>query len=145
MPDPKNSSGGPRKKILFTAMAVLNIIMNLDGGAVPAAVDTIVDYFGLQPFHVGLLGSLVYIGIAIGSLCVAPLLRKYSGTRCTQIALFLNMCATAGFGLANDPGMLLVFRFLIGFLQARAPLCSCVRSGAPCHACMRVLAFPKCA
>lgn len=119
MPDiDKRAPGGPRKKILFTAMAVLNIIMNLDGGAVPAAVDTIVDYFALQPYHVGLLGSLVYIGIAMGSLCVAPVLRKFSGTRCTQVAIFLNMLATACFGLAINSGMLLVFRFLIGFLQA---------------------------
>jgi hypothetical protein len=36
----------------------------------------------------------------------------------SQLALVLNTAATAGFGLAVNTPMLLVFRFLIGVLQA---------------------------
>ena len=74
-----------KKGTLFGSMAVLNIVMNLDGGAVPAAVDSISAYFSLQPWHVGLLGSLVYLGTAVGSVMVAPLLRKVSGTQATRV------------------------------------------------------------
>ena len=61
---------------------------------------------------------LVYQGIALGSLTVGPMLKHVSPRRATQASLILNTGATFAFGGAQSATMLLIFRFLIGFLQA---------------------------
>ena len=52
----------------FKAFSVLCILMNFDGGAVPAGLTNIEAAFQLTAAQVGLLGSLVYIGQAAGSV-----------------------------------------------------------------------------
>ena len=107
-----------RLKHIFLGMAVVQVVTNFDGGAVPAALLEIQSTYGLSQLQLGLVGSLVYEGIAIGSLIVGPLLARVTPRRCTQISLILNTSATLLFGLSSSTGMLLIFRFLIGFLQA---------------------------
>jgi len=105
-------------KRIFMGLAFVQVVTNFDGGAVPASLLQIQSTFGLSQVQTGLIGSLVYEGIALGSLCVGPLLQHVSPLRCTQITLILNTSATLFFGLAASTPMLLCFRFLIGFLQA---------------------------
>ena len=105
-------------KRIFVGLAFVQVVTNFDGGAVPAALLSIKQTFDLDQLEAGLVGSLVYEGIAIGSLLVGPLLGAVSPLRCTQVCLVLNMAATLLFGLSTSKGMLLTFRFLIGFLQA---------------------------
>jgi MFS family permease len=107
-----------RIKRLFIGLALLSIIINLDGGAVPAALMHIERTFDLSIALVGLVGMLVYQGIAIGCLIVGPLLNIVSPTRATQATIILNMGATFGFGAAQSSAMLLIFRVSIGILQA---------------------------
>ena len=105
-------------KRLFYSFAILCMLINFDGGAVPAGLTNIEATFQLEPFQVGLLGSLVYIGQAIGSLVAGPVLLKCSPIKVVRTCLLCNTVATAMFGLAPSTGTLLCFRFLIGFLQA---------------------------
>jgi len=103
---------------IFKLAAVINILINLDGGAVPASLNEIVQTFELTAVQTGLVGSLVYLGIATGSVLVSPILNVMSPLRATQATLILNTCATALFGASAGTGMLLVVRFFIGVLQA---------------------------
>jgi len=105
-------------RILFINMAILAIIINLDGGAVPAALLHISRTFELTTVEEGLLGMLVYQGIALGSLTVGPLLKCISARRATQASLLLNTAATLLFGAAQNTIWLLIARVMIGFLQA---------------------------
>ena len=105
-------------KAIFIGLASLSIIINLDGGAVPAALIEIENTFGLSTAGVGVLGMLVYEGIGCGSLLVGPLLRCGSAVRFTQATLCLNTCATFAFGASQSQAMLFCFRLLIGLLQA---------------------------
>jgi hypothetical protein len=105
-------------RAIFSGLAFLSIIINLDGGAVPAALLHIERTFELSTAEVGVLGMLVYEGIAIGSLFVGPLLSCFSAVRATQLTLFLNTGATLAFGASRSTAMLLVFRVSIGLLQA---------------------------
>ena len=107
-----------RIKRLFFGLAALSIIINLDGGAVPGSLIHIQDTFNLNIAQVGLLGMLVYQGVAIGCVLVGPLLNKVSPTRATQATLILNTAATACFGGASSIEMLLIARISIGILQA---------------------------
>ena len=85
-------------KYIFTSLALLSIIINLDGGAVPAALLHIENTFSLSGTLTGCLGMFVYQGIALGSLCVGPITRYVSPRRATQATLVLNTAATFGFG-----------------------------------------------
>ena len=103
---------------IFGLLAAISIIINLDGGAVPAGLIHIRRTFDLTTIEVGLLGMLVYQGIAIGCVVAGPLLRCVSPLRATQATLVLNILATLGFGASWSTPALLVFRALIGVLQA---------------------------
>lgn len=103
---------------IFISLALLSIIINLDGGAVPAANLHIKRTFDLTITEEGLVGMLVYQGIALGCLTVGPLLRVVSPLRASQVTLVLNTAATFLFGSSQSTGTLLLFRILIGFLQA---------------------------
>ena len=103
---------------LFPAIVLLSIIINLDGGAVPASLIHIQNTFQMPIEMVALVGTLLYQGIALGCLLVGPLLNVVSPTRATQCTLVLNMAATFCFGGASSKGMLLGFRASVGLLQA---------------------------
>ena len=105
-------------RIIFTGLVLLSIIINLDGGAVPAALLYLTGTFALSTPEVGLFGMLVYFGIGCGSLVVGVVLRWFSATRATQATLILNTAATCLFGMAQSKPMLLFFRVSIGLLQA---------------------------
>ena len=70
-----------KKKLnrIFILLALISIIINLDGGAVPAGLIHIEKTFGLSVVESGLVGMLVYQGIALGCLTVGPTLRVISG------------------------------------------------------------------
>ena len=118
MAEDDDATRARKLKRIFCGMAVVQVVTNFDGGAVPAALLEIRDTFDLDPVSLGLVGSLVYEGIAIGSLLAGPLLSTVSPRRCTQITLMLNTAATLLFGLSTSTSMLLTFRFFIGLLQA---------------------------
>ena len=81
-------------RIVFAALAVLNIIVNLDGGGVPAALTNIQYTFELSAAELGILGALVYVGQASGALICGPLLKKFSATRVCTIAIWTNTAMT---------------------------------------------------
>ena len=119
-PPPDSSEAAREKKLrqIFLALAVMTLIINLDGGGVPAALVNIQRTFQLTPIELGILGALVYVGQASGSVLCGPLLKKYSPTRVCQVALVANTFATFMFAMAQSNVWLLSARFLIGVLQA---------------------------
>ena len=122
-PKPGKAARDARKRAralrsIFLLLTLLGLIINLDGGAVPASVDVIREHFALLPWQVGLLGSLVYFGTAAGSVVAGSVVGRLSPLSATRAAVVLNTCATAGFGLAPNTALLLIFRFSIGLLQA---------------------------
>ncbi len=105
-------------RAVFFTLAAITLIINLDGGGVPAALINIQHTFSLEAWQLGMLGALVYIGQATGSVVCGPVLKKYSPTRVCQAALVANTLATFLFAFSQSSAMLLIFRFCIGFLQA---------------------------
>jgi MFS family permease len=103
---------------IFWLLATVQIIINLDAGAVPAGLLHIGATFDMGTSELGLLAMLVYQGVALGCLTVGPATRYMSPLRFTQLTMALNIACTCFFGAAQSKGMLLAFRLLIGFLQA---------------------------
>lgn len=110
-----------RLVVIFVAMVVCNLIINLDGGGVPAALTNIQRTFDLEAWALGLLGALVYVGQAVGCVVSGMVLKRYSPTHVCRAALVTNTLMTSLFAASSSTAMLLVARFLIGFLQA-API-----------------------
>ena len=105
-------------RIIWLALSILTLIINLDGGGVPAALNNIQFTFQLQPSELGLLGTLVYVGKAVTCLYAGVLLRSLSPLRVCQCSLLINTGFTTWFALAQSSEMLLTTRFFIGFTQA---------------------------
>jgi sugar phosphate permease len=60
-------------RTLFTFMFFGYLCMNIDHGIMPAATKDIQEYLNINESEIGLLGSLVYGGNAIGSIILAPI------------------------------------------------------------------------
>jgi len=54
-------------KLLFGVIFVTNFMINLDHGILPAATEQVRDDLGLSNLNLGILGSLVYLGLVIGN------------------------------------------------------------------------------
>ena len=69
---------------------VLDIIINLDHGAMPAALTQIQNDLDLKNTEMGGLGSMVFFGIVIGSACGAFIFKKYDYRTIIWISLSVN-------------------------------------------------------
>ena len=64
------------KKIFYTIF-IAEMVINFDSGAVPAVLSSIKKDFILEPWELGLLGGLQYIGLVFMSPFAGMLLQKY--------------------------------------------------------------------
>lgn len=83
------SDGG--LKTLFIFMAIGYLCMNIDHGIMPAATNEIQEYLGASQSDIGLLGSLVYLGNAVGSLALSPLFQRVNPKYVVSFAVLLNI------------------------------------------------------
>lgn len=93
--------------LIFTHMSLTNILINFDHGVIPAAVNQIKLDLGLNNINVGLLGSLVYLGLTLGSILTAPLFTKCNPKIVISIAMLLNGASLIIFPLVGNNFMLL--------------------------------------
>lgn len=106
------------RRLVFCQIAALNVAINLGSGGVPAALTNIQHTFGLSASQLGLLGSLTYLGQALGCLVGGPLLKRFSPAAVCTAAVTLNAAVTALFAGSSSGLMCLSTRFLVGLLQA---------------------------
>lgn len=55
-----------------------SILINIDHGAVPSGITAMQDDLGLATVKMGNFGSLVFFGLAVGSLCAALVVKKFT-------------------------------------------------------------------
>lgn len=55
-------------KLSFALIFYFNLIINVDHGVMPAGAITIKEYLGVSNTEYGLLGSIVFFGLVLGSL-----------------------------------------------------------------------------
>jgi hypothetical protein len=53
-------------KILFTIIFVTNLMINMDHGIIPAATEEVRRNFGVKNSQLGIMGSIVYLGLVFG-------------------------------------------------------------------------------
>jgi len=88
--------------LIFAHIFITNIVINFDHGIIPAALTELKNDLSLTNANIGILGSLVYLGLTIGAVVTAPLFGKFNPKYVMGISLFLNAVALIIFPLSNN-------------------------------------------
>jgi sugar phosphate permease len=78
-------------------MFVGYLCMNIDHGIMPAATKQIQDFLGVGQSEIGLLGSLVYMGNAIGSIVMTPVYQHFNPKYVVSFSILLNIVTLISF------------------------------------------------
>jgi MFS family permease len=104
--------------LVFAAFCFLEITANFDAGVLPACVGEVMVEFGLDYGVAGFLGSLVYVGMVIGTPVAGYYLTNTTfQNRLIAGAAALNSIATLMFAFANTHTTLYIGRTLMGVSQ----------------------------
>lgn len=103
---------------IFFLFIILNLLMNFDHGTIPAATEQLRNYLNLNDSELGLFGSLVFLGVIIGSLITLSIINTFN--RKYILMIFLILC---GFSLflftkTKEYVLLCIDRVIIGIFQA---------------------------
>ena len=91
--DSKKPLSSSKAKCIAFYMIFCYLCMNLDNGAVPGSLKQIQEAFEYDDNQVGGLGSILYLGISLGTLAVLFLIEKKEGKREMQmVALYDPPC-----------------------------------------------------
>ena len=81
----------------------------------PAGAITIKDYLGVSNTEYGLLGSIVFFGLVLGSVAATLVFNNYSTQAVLATVMGLNAVSQIGFTLTTEYHFLITSRFLTGF------------------------------
>ena len=95
----------------------MNVLINVDHGVFPAGSIAIKEALGINNTEYGLLGSVVFFGLTIGSVAATFLYATVNTKYVLITVMFLNGCSLLMFVMTNQYILLLLSRFLTGFFQ----------------------------
>ena len=95
----------------------LNLIINVDHGVMPAGAVTIKEYLGVSNTEYGLLGSIVFFGLVLGSMAATVVFNNFNTKLVLASVMAFNAFSQIGFTLTTEYHFLIVSRFLTGFFQ----------------------------
>lgn len=98
-------------------MFFLDILINVDHGALPAALVALKHDVGLVDVQLGSLGSLVFVGLLFGSLCATVVLNRLAYKVVLGASFFGNGASLLLFSTTRSFAVMCVARFLSGFFQ----------------------------
>ena len=103
--------------LIFTVIATLNFLINLDHGILPAIAIEMEKTMQFDDEVMGLMGSLVYVGIVLMSILSGHLIVRFGAKNILLVFTFLIISNLVLFSVQIPPGyywIYLVLRFLIG-------------------------------
>ena len=68
----------PITTMILRIIFCFSIMTNFDHGAVPSGITEIQDELNLQTVQMGNFGSLVFFGLAVGSVCATLIVNKFT-------------------------------------------------------------------
>ena len=83
----------------------------------PAGAITIKDYLGTSNTEYGLLGSIVFFGLVLGSVAATVIFNNYNTKVVLATVMGLNAISQLCFTLTTEYYYLMLSRFLTGFFQ----------------------------
>ncbi len=104
--------------LIFFIFIIINLLMNYDHGTVPAATEQLRNYLNLTDSELGLFGSLVFIGVIIGSLVSLTIINTFNRKYILMVCLILCGLSLFLFIITKQYVLLCIDRVIIGIFQA---------------------------
>jgi len=104
-------------KLFFMLMVFINILVNCEHGCIPAATINIREMLDGDNMKLGTLGSVVYIGLLIGSFTAPPTFHNLSAKLIISICLMGNAVFLLIFSLVKHFWILCFSRLFVGFFE----------------------------
>ena len=104
--------------LIFSLFIALNLLMNFDHGTVPAATEQLRNYLDLDDSELGLFGSLVFLGVIIGSLVSLTIINSCNRKYILMACLILCGLSLFLFTKTKKYILLCIDRVIIGIFQA---------------------------
>ena len=98
-------------------MAFNTMGVNIDHGAIPAATKNIKENLQINDTQLGFLGSLVFVGLAIGALSASFIFGKIRYKYLLALGFIGNGAGLYLFATSTLQYLLMLARFLSGFCQ----------------------------
>jgi MFS family permease len=107
-------------RVIYAVACFANLVINLDHGILPACTQEIKRDLKIDEFKLGLLGSVVYVGLMLGSITSGPLLQTYSSKKIIAGSTLGNIISLFIFPMTDNFFLLCLSRGLVGFFQVFA-------------------------
>lgn len=85
----KSFDGGKPPSMIFLLMILTNILINLDHGILPACNSEMAAEYDMNETEVGLLGSIVYLGISVMGMFAGRLYQHFNSKMLTVVSLIV--------------------------------------------------------
>lgn len=102
------------RKWVFALLLLVQIFVNFDSGAIAASLSELQAKYDMNKSEAGLIGSLVYIGLVVGTLFAGPTLSHFNQKWVLATSLAFNCVCALAFAPAPNSAMLLTLRFFVG-------------------------------
>ena len=106
-----------KRKFIFVLICLINILINLDRGAIPAGTTEIKEKNNITTAELGMIGSLLYFGLILGSLTGGYFFSKYSSKWVVILSLFAFCFFLYSFTILESCGGLYLCRVGCGFCE----------------------------
>lgn len=74
--------------LVFANIFMVNLLINIDHGVIPAATTRLKEDLSISNTQLGLLGSVVYFGLTVGSFVAPTLIQKTPPKIIILVSLF---------------------------------------------------------
>lgn len=91
------------------------LIVNFDHGIVPAAIHELEKDLRIDDLALGLLGSLVYLGLMLGSIVSGPLINKINNKFLICFTICGNLTCVVIFPFVESFLVISISRVFVGF------------------------------
>ena len=104
--------------LIFYLLSILNVLINMDQGTLPAASNEIKSHLDVDNTTLGSFGSLVYIGNLIGSLFLIKLINVINRKYIVILSAVLNALCLLTFIEVHYLYILYINRVLTGLVRS---------------------------
>ena len=106
-----------KRKFIYILIVLINIFINLDRGAIPASTTEIKDRNKISNAELGMIGSLIYFGLILGSLSGGYFFSKYASKWLIISSLFILAFFLYSFTILESSGGMYLCRVGCGFCE----------------------------
>ena len=106
-----------RRKLIFILICIINILINCDHGAIPAGTTELKKAKNLSNIELGTIGSLVYLGLVLGSISGGYIFSTYASKWVVINSLIATCIFLYFFTVSNYYLTMAICRVGCGFFQ----------------------------